>query len=511
MRWIALSLLVAATGCNQVFGLDKTRPVDGGPDVMPGEAAPPDLTITFDYQLGTTDSTGAPAAATALPISPAPSLQIGLIVGGLQAATYDASTKSFTVPFGFAGQSWRTVYTLTYDSVPYEIQWSVKSGHLALPWLERTSDMPPPANSGYSLTPSPVVTLGAPTLVTTGAFTNTPVPNADRTPITGGTRVDFNYAKQAAAVLGPLGTPKSALGDRVLLADWHLASAGIYSVSGYGVVTNADLTGGTLNPYSVPWTTTAKSYSGISFDSVANGNRMNANGIGGLGGTCCSYHLEYGALYNPNILPFLPNRPPLIQTGLDVPLMASFYIADSASVEPTSVTMPDPTASDLPFPPVYFAQYTRPRTTAYGVTLTTAMTEISPASMKNFSFDAPLATGVMFGGVTLMSGSADNQQVPGSTGKLMLTWGAESGSNITVDDYVVTLYEIASNALAPIERYQVTDPKVSVDGALLVAGHRYVFGITSRRGFPNVANNDYSVVQLPFYETTTFPLAFVIN
>jgi hypothetical protein len=93
-----------------------------------------------------------------------------------------------------------------------------------------------------------------------------------------------------------------------------------------------------------------------------------------------------------------------------------------------------------------------------------------------------------------------------------LDWAPESGNiNISVDDYVVTLYELAGGNMVPMRRYQVTAPKVKIDGALLVTGHRYIFSITSRKGFPQASTGDYSVVQLPFSETTTFPLAFVIN
>jgi hypothetical protein len=98
---------------------------------------------------------------------------------------------------------------------------------------------------------------------------------------------------------------------------------------------------------------------------------------------------------------------------------------------------------------------------------------------------------------------------------MVLTWTPESGAlGIGVDDYAVTLYEVITGApgyLQPIRHYQVLAPQVVVDGSLLQSTHRYVFGITARKGFPNASQGDYSAVTLPFSETTTFPLAFVIN
>jgi hypothetical protein len=122
----------------------------------------------------------------------------------------------------------------------------------------------------------------------------------------------------------------------------------------------------------------------------------------------------------------------------------------------------------------------------------------------------------MFGGEPL-DGSLDQADVPITVtagSPLVLTWEPEGVSGVHADDYVVRLYEIfADGATLLVQTYQVLTPTVAVDSSTLQAGQVYVFGITSRAGIPgaqDLGSADYSTVDFPFSEATTFPATFKI-
>lgn len=504
MRRIALSLLVAATGCNWVFGLHKTQPADAPPDTPDGPPDAPFLKMVFEYQVGTTDSSGAPMAGAPIAISPPPTIELGAMGGMLSPATYDAATRTFIVPFDLPGNPWRLVYQLANDPVPTEIQWSANTAHLTLPSLQRAGDTPPPAGSGWDFKPTPTPSIATPRVLTSGAFTFTQLAPGDL--VNGGKEVAFPFATEAKGLLSAVGTPKVASGDWALLYDYRFLTGSIpntqYGAAGYAWV-QADLAAGSLTTVTPAWVTSTSVVSTLNWSDLPNRNRMGT--ISSLGGTCCTFQLEYGILPSPNIPPFLPSP-----TGVDRTSLVDLFVQTDNTTEPISITVNDPPTTEIKQPRMFLAAFTAPRT-AYGVTLTNTLQTLGSA--KTFAFAGPLATSVTFGGVTLMNGSADNQSIPASTSTISLRWMPESSASITLsaDDFVVTLYEIANSTLTPIRHYQVLAPRVEVDGNLLAKGHRYVFGITSRSGFPNAAQGDYSMVTLPFSETTTFPLAFVIN
>jgi hypothetical protein len=507
MRRIALSLLVAVTGCNWVFGLKHTQPADAAPDTPDGPPDAPFLKMIFERQVGTTDVNGMPVAGMSAAISPAPAIQLGPLDGPLSPSAYDAGSHSFIVPFELPGNPWRLVYTTDADPVPTEFQWTANAAHLTLPSLARPGDASPPAGSGWDFRPTPTPTILAPRVMTSGAFTSTVVPSADL--IGGGKEVGYEYAKYARGLFGPVGTPTVAQGDWALLYDYRFISGGvgmpqIYGSVGYAWV-QADLAAGAQTVVTPPWVATTSVVNGINWADTINGPRLNT--VSSLGGACCSHHLEYGIVPSPYIAPFQPSA-----TGVDAPSMVDLLVDDDATGEPLAININAPSTTQVKLPRMLLAAYVAPRV-AFGVTLTNTIQTLGTPSTLEFA--APLATKVQLGTVGLMTGSADNQVVPASASSITLQWTPESISSGTVtiaaDDYVVTLYEIAANTLSPIRRYQVLAPRVEVDGTLLQQGHRYVFGITSRNGYPNAVDGDYSTIRLPFSEATVFPLAFVIQ
>ncbi len=498
MRWTALPLLVAATGCNWVFGLQQTRPIDAPPD-SPDAPDAAIVRMLFERQVGTTDSTGVAVMGLPVAISPAPMIQTGPMPGMLEPADYDETTRTFIVPSDLPGNAWRLVYTSDFDPLPTEIQWKASVAHLVLPWLERPGDSPPPPGSGWDFkvqgtTPN----IGKPQVMTSGAFTKTDA-TAD---LAGPSEVTFHYAQHANPIFSPLGTPKVAQGDWELLYDFRLFSVSpqIYRSLGYAWA-QADLVSGSLTTVTPTWTTGLTTISGLNWQDIINQNRMAM--LSNLGGTCCTYHLEYGILPSPYIAPFVPSA-----TGIDTTSMVQLYVEDNSSAS-NSIMVVDPTTMQVPLPRVFLGATQRART-ANGVTLTNTLQILGTG--KTLTSGAPLALAATLAGVPLNAG-ADNQSVPASTSAMTLTWNAEQNATVTLvaDDWVVTLYEVAASTLTPIRRYQVLSPRVDIDGTLLQSGHRYVFGITSRAGFPGAQQADYSMVSLPFSEATVFPSMFVIN
>ncbi|MGE5180982.1 MAG: hypothetical protein ACM31C_02925 [Acidobacteriota bacterium] len=502
MRWTALPLLVAATGCNWVFGLQQTRGIDAPPP-------PPDIPdalvvrMVFERQVGTTDTSGTAIQGAPVAIDPPPTIQTGPMPGALQPADYDATMRSFVVPSNLPGNPWRLVVTSDFDPVPTEIQWTANSAHLVLPWLARPGDAPPPAGSGWDFQAQGTgIVIANPRVMTSGAFTET---NA-QADLAGNAEVTFHYAQHAKPILGPLGTPTVAQGDWALLYDYRIiTNSPTQKIDGSigHAWTQADLTAGALTTVKPAWVTTTAGVSGINWATPINQPRF--GGVSSLGGTCCSFHLEYGILPSPYIAPFVPSP-----DGVDTTSLIQLYVEDNTTSAPISISVNDPPTTQVKLPRMLLAAYQAPRT-SNGVTVTNTIQTLGTA--KTLTFAAPLAESVTLGGMTLMTGSLDNQQIPASASTITLKWTAEaSTANLTLgaDDWVVTLYEVASSAMTPIRRYQVLSPRVDVDGGLLMTGHRYVFGITSRSGFPNAPQGDYSTVTLPFSETTTFPLMFVV-
>ncbi len=518
MRRIALALLVAATGCNQVFGVHRTKHVDAPPD---SPDAPPDaawLPIIFDQQLGTTDTTGAPLPAMQLAFASPPTVQVGSIGGALQPLTYDSSIPGVRVPPEIVQGPWRLVYQLPDDQLPIEIQWSASSAHLTLPSIQRSGDMLPPTSSGYKITPGGTpstgwTTFGQPQIATSGAFTD----SAAGAP---GSEIDFAYATKANAILGSLGTPHSTAGDWVALLDWRLLVANnatgtlIYGVNGYALSAASDLTAGTLTSSTPTWVTTPSSYNISPFGSLAVQTRLQPFVFGGA---CCTYHLQYGLLPNANITPmslkanaagtnYLAAKPP--PPGLELPVMITLYSYNDATTTPTTITLADPPSTAIKLPRSYYARVALENRIVMNNSIETSVQEVSPAT--SYQFAAPLALGAMLASTPLTTGAPVKVTLPAS-GPAVLTWTAES--NHSADDYVVTLYKVLDQMLVPLARYQVLQPSVSVDTSLMQPGNTYLFGIVSRNGFPRVKGSspDYSVVSLPFSEATTFPLEFTIQ
>ena len=298
MRRVALAPLLAVTGCNWVFGLDATIEIDAAPV----SELPPGPRTKLVWGIATTD--GMPAAPGIDPVveykpigseplyPAAPMIQVG-DDSGLAPATYDSTDGSFEIPYPLRESPHRIVYTLPGESVPHEVQWALTGATLVVPRTTRADAPKPPANSGYTITPTGLAgSLSAPIAFTSGVFTATDEFSAfEQT----GAAITFRYAASAKPLAGPSGAPQGGKGDWVLLTEWVPRGNTQTSVYGWALAREVDLV---ANMMSVPgtqpaWTTGDRTLSTIKCPGVdclpagtvgQTGQRLD-NVLGSLGGT----------------------------------------------------------------------------------------------------------------------------------------------------------------------------------------------------------------------------------
>src|SRR5690348_12340591 len=131
----ALVPLVAATGCNWFYGLEHTVPLDASD-------APMNSRTQLVWAIATTDGAGSVdpeiklepiGGGSARPMPP--TILIGA-EGALQPATYDAD-GSFEIPYTLRDSPHRIQYTLPYEAVAHEVQWSITGAVLTIPRTTR--------------------------------------------------------------------------------------------------------------------------------------------------------------------------------------------------------------------------------------------------------------------------------------------------------------------------------------------------------------------------------------
>lgn len=510
MRWLALAPLFAVTGCNWVFGLEPTVVADSGISELP-----PAPRTKLVWGTATTDGMPAPpdidAELLLQPIGAEPSRpQLPAIQVGddttLADAAYDVADGSFEIPYALRESPHRIVYTLPGESVPHEVQWSVTGALLVVPRTTRADAPATPAASGYRLAPIGLAgTLLSPAIYTSGVFTFDDVASHfDQT-----TGVSFAYAQYGTPMSGPAGAPQPAQGDWVMLAGFSARGGGQFTISGWAK-TNVDLVANMMAaPTTQPaWTTTpvvtfssnvCPGASCLPQSNVGQINQRITNALGSLGGTN-SVYFAYGVSPSTDLPGFLPGVAPAF---VERPLILPFAVSTTAD---TTITLVDPSAA-LGLPRVVTTRFASSRI-VNGAVLTSSLQSITNVFVQNLPYPAPLATNVTFG-TTSLSGVSDGVQVAASSSVQKLEFETEAGFD--ADDFVVTLYEINGNALAPVRIYHVLEPEVKIDGSLLVAGHHYAFGINARTGFGAADRGDYAKAQYPFGSATTFPRTFVVQ
>jgi hypothetical protein len=511
MRWHALAPLLVATGCNWLYGLDETIAVDGAVSELP-----PASRTKLVWAIATTDGMPVPPAIDPTlvykPIGAEmarpqpPMIQVGDDTV-LKEAVYDTQDGSFEIPYELRESPHRIVYTLPGESVPHEVQWALTGAYLVVPRTTRLDPAPVPAASGYTITPMGLAgQLVAPALYTSGVFTFS---NDGLDFIQVGSSITFHYADDSRPLTGPPGAPQPSKGDWVMLGEFASRTAQQSSLRSWAL-TKVDLQANTMAaPSPEPmWITPTveRTIATIScpgtecMPSIPSTGLTRLHSVLPAGGTDGAF-LKYGVSPSTDLPGFLPGVAP---TYVERPLIMQFLESNRFD---STLVLTDP-SSELGLDRVVTARSTVARTTN-GVVLTSSVQGITNKFESNgLPFAAPLATTIMLG-TTDLSGPTDTVAFAASSDIQKLTFVPET--SLKADDYVITLYEITGTSLAPVRVYHVIQPEVKIQGSLLVAGHQYVFGITSRTGFPAIETGDYGKASYPFSTSTVFARTFTVQ
>ncbi|MBV8760119.1 MAG: hypothetical protein JO257_22700 [Deltaproteobacteria bacterium] len=532
MRMIGAALLALAA-CNTVFGIKDTQ--------REPDAADPMFTGHMNWVAPSGSGTETfPIGGEAVDTTPL-MLQIGSGAGSgsdaLASAPYDAMTGTFRLGFKLAGQQWRLVYTLPGDTVSHEYQWNIQTPDLVVPRMTRKGATPVPANSGYDITAS--TTFSVPGVTVSGANSFAYPPN-----FTGG-NIMYAYPADAQALLGPLSAPASS--DFVLVTDAASQNATRTGVIGFGVVQSAPaLMAGSLTPLSPTWMNATQinirptSNQGTQLTRLT--NALRTLGQNDANNPLPNYpHMTYGLAPTLAIYGF---RSPPADCGVvldsghkkveGLDCLASPAIVPLVEDEAFEQIIQVPDMASVPMSPVMYERYTIPRE-AHGVAMVSTIQSMvvapSPAT-ANESIDAlsnTIVTAVLVDGMHLdtadISGATGpasmDVTVPAGSQPRLLTFNPRLGQDgalmARADDYVITLWQIqnpdsAAAKLHAVRVYHVLDAShgVYIEGQLLTPAI-YVFSISARVGFPNIAQGDFRTVQYPLGESTVFTRQFRVQ
>jgi hypothetical protein len=444
-----------------------------------------------------------------------PTIKVGEPLGGaaLMTAEYDVTDGSFEIPYTLREAPHRIVYRLPGETVDHEVQWSITGAVLVVPRTTRYNAPVVPTGGSFSITPTGLGgSLTLPAIYTTGVFSFD-----DRVPkfqTSGATHV-YNFDANARPLTSPIGAPVGSLGDYVMLADWTPQGGSQLSIGGFAV-THIDLMAGASTPATQPaWNSASGAYSrqlttsacgADCIPTIDSGNtptRFDALGV--LTGATKTKSMKYGISPTTKLPGFVGGVAP---DYVDNPMILPFLTSDAID---TMLTLTDPTKPGsplLPFERVLSARFTASRVVD-GATLTSAIQAITNVFTGQLQLKAPLALQIKL--ATNDLAAADGIMINASSQPTALTWIDEGGG--AADDYVVTLFEITNNRLAPVIIYHVLTQSVSVDGSLLNPARTYVFSITSRSGLSKAKQGNYGAdtVTFPFCETTTFSAAFRVQ
>ena len=501
MRIAALAgLLAAATGCNQIFGLDQPIKVDAA---IPPDAAP--RTILLTWQVARTSEDGVKITYPAL--TPKPTIKVGPLPGQTipdapdwqpgELRTVDIDDQGgINVPEPLRGRNFRIVYRLDGETIDREVHWAVAEGHLVVERFGPIERTPPPPMASY-LVPSPALGSFA-TFMTTGVWAQFP-----GVPATNATRGVFSSARSMS---GPLGVPDGEPGYRIALCSRTNGITTSCAVTQAGpLVANGDAAPATPPPFDMSTTTT--SVGGL--PTTLPNQRMfqamktpTSNGLYRSGaGHPIDPSFEIGLLPTLEMASFT-DEPATHQTISDYARPVMFTLASFSSQ--TVINYVEPM---LGLPHVVWVGFNNDRTVGtQGAVAVSSMQALFPlTSDVVVSLPAPLATAYKLGATALDS---DQQPLTVPPGTVELTWNNDTGA---ADLYEVTLYEILGDTFERLHVWTVFDTQVAIDSALFVAGKTYIFEITARTGMAKArSNGDFTMPSYPAGRASLFAGSFCV-
>ncbi|MEJ7597226.1 MAG: hypothetical protein WKG01_04885 [Kofleriaceae bacterium] len=497
---LCCTAILLLSACNQVFGLDATRP---------GDAAEPPaqiLRLRFAYQVAETSATGNPLEVPSLIPIPILTVRFGSIDGPLEPATYDPETGEVALPLEALGAEWRLEYAIG-SGIPREIHWSTPLDgipQITEPVFGRLDRVAVPSGSGYTID-----TFGSgnnppylfPRVLTTGVWTITALGDSSNAPVS----LPFDSVKP---VSGALGQPQSSLGDRGVFVAYNVNATCNYA-RGTARFDPPVLQEAMLTPVTAAWSSQLNS--GIVFDysgAGADDSRLSTALGDRAGAKSNRVHLGFAPHAG---MPLLSDDD--LQVGFPSPPFLSLVDCVLGTTDPT-------TFADLPlfgFPRLAYAHFEETRT-VNGLALTSAVATVSITPNNLFALDLkiPIATGpiqLTHGGGTLdLSGPTDGLVLPRGSPSLRLTFGLEVLVGGGVHSLGVDLYKLDAGSLQHVRTYLIANAskrELVLDPSSLSAGE-FVFAISARRGTPRAAAGDFVTVTYPQAVSKVFTRTFVV-
>ncbi|HEU0035663.1 MAG TPA: hypothetical protein VFQ53_33860 [Kofleriaceae bacterium] len=505
-RWLAIVTL--ASGCNQIFGLEETRPRDAAaiPDGVP-------LVVHLSYALAATDpATGKPAPLDYPAIPLAGPLEISALDGSSATQpTYNAD-GTFEVPPTLSAVPWRLVFQPAGD-IPHELQWQPGTGaHVTIPLFGRLDRLTAPTGSGYTITPTGY----------TGSHTQHAVYTTGIWTVGAGTfvlaQVDYDFPNNARSLSGLRGRPDPTLGDRMLLIDYGTAAPCRQAVGSADFA--AALQMGVHTSVAPAWQTLGNRDADPTVTVDTNDFGRLAD-VAELAGTTRAAALRIG--YVPSDHTSVFTTPPAASApadpavlGLASPTMLELQACSDVTVNPPPFH--DPLVlTDLQLPSLGYVELTSVRQVSGGPKLVSglAMAARRIGGLDGsivFAHTAPHATAIQLastGGMADLAGTADAVPVPATTGDYQLTFTPSGG---TADYWDVILHEVNGTAITPKRIFTILGSASTVQIApdRLPPG-QYVFEIRGYDGRVGARSGDFRDAELPQTSTTLFTRTFVIQ
>jgi hypothetical protein len=499
--------LLAAAGCNQIWGLDQVDLAD-----MPASKT----RIRLQLQIARTTAEGyADPTLELQKITPAPAIQLGLVGEPLEAAAYNESDGG-TIEYStdFVGERWRLVYTLS-GGVPREVQWSPPAGDqlplLVEPLFGRIERLPVPAGSGYAITP-----IGSPAshtqtrMFTTGIWTEAVFSGTST-----GATFNYDFSTKAIPQSGVLGAPEQAKGDHGVLADFKIQS-GCRVTTGVAAFGVPDLVAGQLSaPSPQPTYFTADKQVRLTFAGQSIGGRLQSL-LGDRAVSTDLFRMEYGFAPSLGMPGFTRSAPtPIIDFFLPGPHMLTLASCTFAPMQvvQTELFADSPELAER-FPRVVHVEAVNQRVRG-ALTLTSGFAAVVTSSDFNFTTDFGVAAprnAVLSRAGSQIADLEDLTQeaTPLALGAdpLELSFGIELGATLATDYFDVTLYSIAGSALTAERIYTSTERKLSIDPSVLRPDTEYVFELRAYRGRPGAMRADFAPNTYPQYVASIFTRTF---
>jgi len=508
MRCTVLGLLAAA-GCNQIWGLGPVALEENGDSY----SGPLRFRITTQVTR-TTDQGFVDPTLDYVPVMPAPTVQLGALGAPLEPAEY-AADGSVIYPDELAGKPWRMVWTLA-DGLPREVQWSPEAdliGHFTEPLFGRLERLPVPVGGGYTVTP-----MGSPSshsltrVFTTGLWTEGAFPSTIFT-----AKVDYDFATKAKSLSGPLGAPEKARTDYAVLADFKNATSCRVS-SGVAEFPVPDLVAGSLSaPATQPVYVPADKAVRLALNGPKPVDFRLRDLLGARGGTSNPLHMEYGFAPSLGVSGFSKPAPtPILDFYLPGPQLIAFATCTFASVPMfTSDLFADPLDIRDRFPSIVRVEATNQRTRG-SLSLTSGFSAILTSGSYSFTSDwavaAPVAIKLVDGGGALIADLENLAEEPTplpQLGPMDLVFNVEAGTTLVTDFFEISLYEVTSAGQLQRQRlYTVAAPKLALDPAVFHPATEYVFEVRAVNGRPKAAKGDFASNTYPQYAVSIFTRTF---